>query len=64
MGELYMKKAEATKYSGKGLLKGKKCVVTGGALGIGSQISYLFAENEAEVIIKACVGTKCERAPQ
>lgn len=46
-----MKKAEATKYSGKGLLKGKKCVVTGGALGIGSQISYLFAESEAEVII-------------
>lgn len=46
-----MKKAEATKYGGKGLLKGKKCVVTGGALGIGSQISYLFAESEAEVII-------------
>ncbi|MHB1460421.1 MAG: SDR family NAD(P)-dependent oxidoreductase [Armatimonadota bacterium] len=46
-----MKKAEATKYNGKGLLKGKKCVVTGGALGIGSQISYLFAESEAEVII-------------
>lgn len=46
-----IKKPESTKYSGKALLKGKKCVVTGGALGIGSQISYLFAENEAEVVI-------------
>jgi len=46
-----MKKPESSKYSGKALLKGKKCVVTGGALGIGRQISYTFAENEAEVII-------------
>ena len=46
-----MKKPEPSKFSGKALLKGKKCVVTGGALGIGSQISYTFAENEAEVVI-------------
>ena len=46
-----MKKAGPTKYSGKGLLRGKKCVITGGALGIGSQISWLFSENEAEVVI-------------
>ncbi len=46
-----MKKPEASKFSGKALLKGKKCVVTGGALGIGRQICYTFAENEAEVII-------------
>jgi 3-oxoacyl-[acyl-carrier protein] reductase len=46
-----MNKPEPSKFSGKALLKGKKCVVTGGALGIGSQISYTFAENEAEVII-------------
>jgi NAD(P)-dependent dehydrogenase (short-subunit alcohol dehydrogenase family) len=46
-----MKKPEASKFSGKALLKGKKCVVTGGALGIGRQICYTFVENEAEVII-------------
>ena len=46
-----MKKPEPSKFKGKALLKGKKCVVTGGALGIGAQICYTFAENEAEVII-------------
>ncbi len=46
-----MKNPEPSKYSGKALLKDKKCVVTGGALGIGRQICYTFAENEAEVII-------------
>ncbi len=46
-----MKNPEPSKYRGKALLKGKKCVVTGGALGIGRQICYTFAENEAEVII-------------
>ena len=46
-----MKKPESSKFSGKALLKGKKCVVTGGALGIGRQICYTFAENEAEVVI-------------
>ncbi len=46
-----MKKPESSKFSGKALLKGKKCVVTGGALGIGRQICYTFAENEAEVLI-------------
>ncbi len=46
-----MKNPEPSKYSGKALLKGKRCVVTGGALGIGRQICYTFAENEAEVII-------------
>jgi len=46
-----MKKPEPSKFKGKALLQGKKCVVTGGALGIGAQICYTFAENEAEVII-------------
>ncbi len=46
-----MKKPEPTQFNGKALLKGKTCVVTGGALGIGRQISYTFAEGEAEVII-------------
>ena len=46
-----MKKPEPSQFSGKALLKGKKCLVTGGALGIGRQICYTFAENEAEVII-------------
>ncbi len=46
-----MKRPEPTRYKGKALLKGKKCVVTGGALGIGSQISWTFAESEAEVVI-------------
>lgn len=46
-----MKNPESSKFSGKALLKGKKCVVTGGALGIGRQICYTFAENEAEVVI-------------
>jgi NAD(P)-dependent dehydrogenase (short-subunit alcohol dehydrogenase family) len=46
-----MKNPEPTQFHGKALLKGKKCVVTGGALGIGRQISYTFAEAGAEVII-------------
>ncbi len=46
-----MKIPEPSRFKGKALLKGKKCVVTGGALGIGAQICYTFAENEAEVII-------------
>ncbi len=46
-----MKKPEPSTFSGKALLKDKKCVATGGALGIGRQICYTFAENEAEVII-------------
>jgi NAD(P)-dependent dehydrogenase (short-subunit alcohol dehydrogenase family) len=46
-----IKKPEPTKFRGKALLKGKKCVITGGAQGIGSQISYTFAESGAEVII-------------
>ncbi|MFC1780684.1 SDR family NAD(P)-dependent oxidoreductase [Planctomycetota bacterium] len=49
--EMSMKKPEPTKFRGKALLKGKKCVVTGGALGIGRQICCSFAESEAEVII-------------
>jgi len=46
-----MKKPESSRFNGKALLRGKKCVVTGGALGIGRQMSYSFAESEAEVII-------------
>ena len=46
-----MNKPKSSIFSGKELLKGKKCVVTGGAMGIGRQICYTFAENEAEVII-------------
>ena len=46
-----MKKPEPTRFKGKALLKGKKCLVTGGALGIGRQICYTFAENEADVVM-------------
>jgi 3-oxoacyl-[acyl-carrier protein] reductase len=46
-----MKEPEPTPYKGKALLKGKKCLVTGGAQGIGRQICYTFAEAEAEVIL-------------
>lgn len=40
-----------TQFQGKDLLEGKKCVVTGGALGIGRQIVYAMVENGAEVAI-------------
>lgn len=46
-----VKKPEPTKLKGKNLLKDKKCVVTGGAQGIGRQISYSLAESGADVVI-------------
>ena len=46
-----MKPPVASKFAGKGLLEGKRCVVTGGGLGIGRQIAYTLAEQGARVAV-------------
>ena len=46
-----MKPPVESKFAGKGLLEDKRCVVTGGGLGIGRQIAYTLAEQGARVAV-------------
>jgi len=46
-----MKNPEKSQYFGKNLLEGKRCVVTGGGMGIGRQVAYTLVEQGADVAI-------------